>query len=223
MRIVVVEDNRNVAKGIAYVLRDAGHAVDLIHDGDEADMFLRDDGADILILDIDLPGRDGFSVLRGLRQRGDMRPVLMLTAKSDMSDKIAGLDAGADDYIAKPFEMAELAARIRALSRRAQTADLREVRIGNLAFDAVARQVFGPRGTLDLPRREVAVFEALLAAQGRTVSKQVLLDSVYGTGTAVDEQVVEVYVSRLRKRIQEFGVEIRVQRGLGYIMQAVAS
>jgi two-component system OmpR family response regulator len=223
MRIVIVEDNRNVAKGIAYVLRDAGHAVDLIHDGDEADMFLRDDGADIIILDIDLPGRDGFSVLRGLRQRGDTRPVLMLTAKSDMSDKVAGLDAGADDYIAKPFEMAELAARIRALSRRAQTADLREVRIGNLTFDAVARQVFGPGGALDLPRREVAVFEALLAAQGRTVSKQVLLDSVYGTGTAVEEQVVEVYVSRLRKRIQKFGVEIRVQRGLGYIMQAVAS
>lgn len=223
MRIVIVEDNRNVAKGIAYVLRDAGHAVDLIHDGDEADMFLRDDGADVIILDIDLPGRDGFSVLRGLRQRGDMRPVLMLTAKSDMSDKIAGLDAGADDYIAKPFEMAELAARIRALSRRAQTADLREVCIGNLTFDAVARQVFGPGGALDLPRREVAVFEALLAAQGRTVSKQVLLDSVYGTGTAVEEQVVEVYVSRLRKRIQKFGVEIKVQRGLGYIMQAVAS
>lgn len=223
MRIVIVEDNLNVAKGIAYVLRDAGHAVDLIHDGDDADVFLRGDGADIIILDIDLPGRDGVSVLRALRQRGDMRPVLMLTAKSDISDKIAGLDAGADDYLAKPFEMDELSARIRALTRRSQTATLREDHIGNLTFDAVARQLFGPSGALNLPRREVAVFEALLAAQGRTVSKQVLLDKVYGTGTAVEEQVVEVYVSRLRKRIQKYGVEIRVQRGLGYIMQPVAS
>lgn len=223
MRIVIVEDNQNVAKGIAYVLRDAGHAVDLIHDGDEADTFLRGDGADVIILDIDLPGRDGVSVLRALRQRGDMRPVLMLTAKSDISDKIAGLDAGADDYLAKPFEMDELAARIRALNRRTQTGTMREDRIGTLTFDAAARQVFGPRGPLDLPRREVAIFEALLAAQGRTVSKQVLLDKVYGTGTAVEEQVVEVYVSRLRKRIQKYGLEIKVQRGLGYIMQAAAS
>lgn len=223
MRIVIVEDNINVAKGIAYVLRDAGHAVDLIHDGEEADGFLQGDGADLIILDIDLPSRDGVSVLRALRQRGDMRPVLMLTAKSDLSDKIAGLDAGADDYLAKPFEMDELAARIRALTRRSQVATMREDRIGNLTFDSVARQVFGPNGALDLPRREVAVFEALLVAQGRTVSKQVLLDRVYGTGTEVEEQVVEVYVSRLRKRIQKYGVEIKVQRGLGYMMQPVAS
>ena len=221
MRIVIVEDNLNVAKGIAYVLRDAGHAVDLIHDGDDADAFLRDDGADIIILDIDLPGRDGLSVLRGLRQRGDMRPVLMLTAKSDSADKVAGLDAGADDYLAKPFEMDELAARIRSLARRSQGSSPRQNGIGALTFDAVARQVFGPNGALDLPRREVAVFEALLDAQGRNVSKQMLLDKVYGTGTSIEEQVVEVYVSRLRKRIQKYGVEIKVQRGLGYFMQAV--
>ncbi len=223
MRIVIVEDNLNVAKGIAYVLRDAGHAVDLLRDGDEADTFLQGDGADIIILDIDLPGRDGISVLRGLRQRGDTRPVLMLTAKSDISDKIAGLDAGADDYLAKPFEMEELAARIRALTRRSQAAELREDRIGKLSFDAVARQVFGPDGALDLPRREVAVFETLLDAKGRTVSKQMLLDRVYGTGTSIEEQVVEVYVSRLRKRLQGYNVEIKVQRGLGYVMQPVTS
>ena len=222
MRIVIVEDNLSVAKGIAYVLRDAGHAVDLIHDGDAADAFLRDDGADIIILDIDLPGRDGLAVLQGLRQRGDMRPVLMLTAKSEMTDKIAGLDAGADDYLAKPFEMDELAARIRALTRRSHSATPRLEQIADLHFDPASRQVFGPDGALDLPRREVAVFEALLAAQGRTVSKQALLDKVYGTGAAVEEQVVEVYVSRLRKRLLRHRVEIKVQRGLGYLMQAIA-
>lgn len=184
---------------------------------------MQGDGADIIILDIDLPGRDGVSVVRGMRRRGDMRPVLMLTAKSDITDKIEGLDAGADDYLAKPFEMDELAARIRALARRSPAARLREDSIGVLTFDAVARQVFAPGGPLDLPRREVALFEALLDAQGRTVSKQMLLDKVYGTGTSVEEQVVEVYVSRLRKRIQKFGVEIRVQRGLGYFMKPVSS
>jgi two-component system OmpR family response regulator len=219
MRIVIVEDNIGVAKGIAYVLRDAGHAVDLVHDGDAADAFLRDDGADLIILDIDLPGRDGISILRDMRARGDQRPVLMLTAKSEMSDKVIGLDTGADDYLVKPFDMAELSARVRALTRRVQTSQPLHDQIGDLRFDITARQVSGDAGVIDLPRREVAIFEALLAAQGRTLSKQSLLDSVYGTGSSVEEQVIEVYISRLRKRLRPHGVEIRVQRGLGYAMQ----
>ncbi|MDG1802302.1 MAG: response regulator transcription factor [Paracoccaceae bacterium] len=219
MRIVIVEDNIGVAKGIAYVLRDAGHAVDLVHDGDAADAFLRDDGADLIVLDIDLPGRDGISILRDMRARGDQRPVLMLTAKSEMSDKVIGLDAGADDYLVKPFDMAELSARVRALTRRVQTSQPLHDQIGGLRFDITARQVSGDAGVIDLPRREVAIFEALLAAQGRTLSKQSLLDSVYGTGSSVEEQVIEVYISRLRKRLRPHGVEIRVQRGLGYAMQ----
>lgn len=220
MRIVIVEDNIGVAKGIAFVLRDAGHAVDLLHDGDTADAFLRDDGADLIVLDIDLPGRDGISILRDMRARGDQRPVLMLTAKSEMSDKVIGLDSGADDYLVKPFDMAELSARVRALTRRAQTPKPRHDQIGQLTFDITARQVSSEAGIIDLPRREVAIFEALLAAQGRTLSKQSLLDGVYGTGSSVEEQVIEVYISRLRKRLRPYGVEIRVQRGLGYTMQA---
>lgn len=220
MRIIVVEDNLAVAKGLKYYLEDAGHAVDLLHDGAEADVFLRDDGADIIVLDINLPTMDGLTVLRQMRQRDDRRPVLMLTAQSELQDKVAGLDAGADDYLSKPFEMEEFGARIRALTRRVTEHARQILRIGPLAFDRSTRSISGPEGFMSIPRREVAVFERLLLADGRIVSKQVLLDSLYGTGADVDEPVVEVYVSRLRKRLQQFNVSITVKRGLGYSMQA---
>lgn len=219
MRIVLVEDNIAVAKGLRYYLEDAGHAVDVLHDGAEADAFLRDDGADILVLDINLPNMDGLTMLRQLRQRDDMRPVLMLTAQSELQDKVRGLDAGADDYLSKPFEMEEFGARIRALSRRVTETSGHGSRIGALSFDRSSRMVSGPAGVLNIPRREVALFERLLLADGRIVSKQMLLDSLYGTGADVDEPVVEVYVSRLRKRLHPFGVTITVKRGLGYSMQ----
>lgn len=221
MRIVIVEDNISVAKGVAYRLRDEGHAVDLLHDGAEADAFLRGDQADLIILDIKLPGMTGIEVLSALRARGDQRPVLMLTAQSDTGDRIQGLDCGADDYLVKPFEMEELIARIRALSRRSVRADRVEPCIGPLKFDVTARMILGPDGPMNVPRREVSLFETLLAANGRTVSKQALLDHLYGTGADVDEPVVEVYVSRLRKRLKPYGVEIRVQRGLGYALSEV--
>lgn len=222
MRIVIVEDNVAVAKGIAYRLQDDGHAVDLLHDGAEADQFLRDDGADLVILDIKLPGVSGLDLLRAMRVRGDGRPVLMLTAQAELTDKVAGLDAGADDYLAKPFEMEELSARVRALSRRQAPVERGLREIGPLRFDDRARAVMGPLGDLSVPRREVALFECLLAARGRFVSKQILLDSMYGTGSDVDEAVVEVYVSRLRKRLRAFGVEITMRRGIGYAMAEAA-
>jgi two-component system OmpR family response regulator len=220
MRIVVVEDNLSVAKGISYNLKDAGHAVDLIHDGEEANIFLCNDGADLVILDINLPGTDGLTILRGMRERGDLRPVLLLSARSELGDKVAGLDAGADDYLSKPFEMQEFSARIRALTRRVSDQPKSERQIGPLRFDMTARMVEGPDGPLDIPRREIALFERLLQAEGRLVSKQFLLDGLYGTGADVDEPVVEVYVSRLRKRLGPHGVQITVKRGLGYMMQA---
>ena len=220
MRIVVVEDNISVAKGICYYLQDAGHAVDMLHDGAQADAFLRDDGADMIVLDINLPGKDGLSILRDLRERGDPRPVLMLTAQAEITDKVAGLDAGADDYLIKPFEMVEFSARIRALLRRVTDQTGAHRAIGPLLFDLTARMVSGPDGPLNIPRREVAVFERLLMADGRLVTKQALLDSLYGTGADVDEPVVEVYVSRLRKRLNPYNVQITVKRGLGYQMQA---
>lgn len=211
-----------VAKGISYALQDAGHAVDMLHDGLEADAFLQGDDADICVLDINLPGKDGLSILRDMRARGDARPVLLLTAQDQTADKVAGLDAGADDYLSKPFEMQEFGARIRALSRRVGDQPTSQRSIGPLHFDVAARMIAGPDGPLDIPRREIALFEKLLTANGRLVSKQALLDSLYGTGADVDEPVVEVYVSRLRKRLQPYKVQITVKRGLGYMMQAAS-
>ena len=216
MHIVVIEDTLSVARGISYVLQDVGHAVDLIHDGTEADGFLTGSDADLVILDINLPGLDGLEVLRRMRLRGDQRPVLLLTARSEIHNKIEGLDAGADDYLVKPFEMQELEARIRALSRRNARPQSSIITLGPLTYDRSSRDLNGPSGPIDLPRRELSVLEALLVAQGRTVPKQTLLDQVYGTGSDVEEQVVEVYVSRLRKRLSEFGLQIKMQRGLGY-------
>jgi len=161
------------------------------------------------------------TILSEMRGRGDLRPVLLLTARSETEDKIKGLDAGADDYLSKPFEMEEFGARIRALSRRVTKQPKQLTKIGNVDFDRTARSIVGPNGPLDIPRREIALFERLLMADGRIVSKQLLLDSLYGTGSDVDEPVVEVYVSRLRKRLQPFGIQITVKRGLGYVMQAI--
>ena len=179
------------------------------------------DWSGVIVSDINLPGKSGLEILQAMRGRGDMRPVLMLTARAELDDKIAGLDAGADDYLSKPFEMQEFNARIRALSRRVTDTPKPARQIGSLHFDTGARMISGPDGPLDIPRREIALFERLLQAEGRLVSKQALLDSLYGTGADVDEPVVEVYVSRLRKRVQNHGVKITVKRGLGYMMTNV--
>ncbi len=219
MRIVLIEDNEALAKGIAYRLRDSGHAVDHLSDGAEADNFLRQEGADIIILDINLPHLDGLSILRNIRSRGNATPVILLTARSETGDRVRGLDAGADDYLTKPFEMIELEARIRALSRRRPEARLLREPIGALEFDAGSRQLLLEGQPLELPRRELAVFECLFECRGRLVSKSALLDNVYGVGSEVAESVVEIYISRLRKRLSGYGVRIKMARGLGYLLE----
>lgn len=220
MRIILVEDNASLAKGIAYRLEDAGHAVDVLSDGQQADEYLRSDGGEVVILDINLPGLDGLSVLRNMRARGDARPVIMLSARSETGARITGLDMGADDYLVKPFEMAELEARLRALARRQPRQIRTALELGPLRLDLDARQVTLAGAPLAIPRREVSVLELLLSAGGRTVSKQDLLDHTYGVGADVEETAVEVHISRLRKRLKPYGLRITVQRGLGYAIGA---
>ena len=219
MRITLVEDNIGLSKGIAYRLQDEGHAVDVLHDGTEASEFLRKDTSDLIILDINLPGMDGLEILKQLRARDDQRPVVLLSARTETKDRVIGLDAGADDYLIKPFEMDELEARVRALTRRRTTKGRQVLSIGALQFDVAARQLRANDGALDIPRRELSIFECLILADGRRMTKSALLDYAYGTGADVEESVVEVYISRLRSRLKPHKVEINSARGLGYKLQ----
>lgn len=219
MRIAIVDDNKALAKGIAWRLQDRGHATDLLHDGQDAADFLRTDANDLVILDINLPGCDGLTILREMRKRGDQRPVLLLTARDKTADRVNGLDAGADDYLVKPFEMDELEARVRVLSRRLAQAPQMELTLGRLRFLLDVRQAEIDGVRLLLPRREVSLLEALMRARGGVVSKGELLEHVYGTGADVEESSVEAHVSRLRKKLVAADLDIRVQRGLGYSLQ----
>ncbi len=219
MRIAVIEDNKSLAAGIAYRLRDQGHAVDVLHDGEDGNDHLAHEGADLVILDINLPGLNGLDVLRKLRARNDNTPVLLLTARSEVTDRVDGLDAGADDYLVKPFEMAELEARVRALSRRRGIDRPPVEPIGCLVFDPGARILRNNDDAVELTRRELAAFECLLHRRGRLVPKSVLADHIYGTGADVDEKIVEVHISRLRKKLDDCGIRIKAARGLGYLME----
>ncbi|MEM9707948.1 MAG: response regulator transcription factor [Pseudomonadota bacterium] len=218
MRIALVEDNAGLRKGIAYCLEDDGHVVDVLEDGDTADIFLAQEDGDLIILDINLPGLSGLGVLENLRNRGDSRPVILLTARASTEDRVKGLDLGADDYLVKPFAMEELAARVRAFARRKISPIRQSMKIGPLNLDLAGPKLSHPDGPIDVPRRELLLFVALAEAEGSPVSKSALLDQLYGAGSANDDRVIEVYVSRLRKRLARFGVSIRVIRGIGYAL-----
>ncbi|MGR3435962.1 MAG: response regulator transcription factor [Shimia sp.] len=219
MRITLVEDNAALRKGIAYRLQDDGHAVDALGDGDAAAAFLATEASDLVILDVNLPGRSGLALLAERRAAGDPRPVILLTARSGVEDRVAGLDAGADDYLVKPFAMDELAARVRALARRRAVAPRAELALGPLRLDPVALRLSHDGVAIDLPRREAALLGALAEAGGRAVSKDALLDHLYGAGSETDARVIEVYVSRLRKRLAPHGLRVRVARGIGYSLE----
>jgi two-component system OmpR family response regulator len=219
MRIAVIEDNEALAHGIAFRLRDRGHSVDLLYDGAEADAFLAQEGADLVVLDLNLPGMDGLSVLRALRRRGDGTPVILLTARSETAERVAGLDAGADDYLTKPFEMDELEARLRAMARRKNIEFAARDKLGLLVFDRTGRQLLQDEQPLDIPRKEIATLECLLERRGRLVSKAQLISHVYGIGSDAEDSAIEPHVSRLRKRLEPFGIRIKTARGLGYMLE----
>lgn len=218
MRVILVEDNLSLAKGIENALKDMGHAVDHLDDGLDADTFLQQQSGDVAIVDINLPRLNGIEIIRRLRGRGDTLPVLILTARGKTSERVEGLDAGADDYLVKPFELAELVARLRALSRRRpQVAPAREP-VGQLFYDREQRAVLSEGRNLDLPRRELALFELLLEHRGRLIEKDRISEALYGTGASVEPNAVELLVSRLRRKLEGSGVTIRTARGLGYML-----
>lgn len=221
MRILLVEDHPQLAASVAQALKGAGWTVDVLHDGVAADLALASEDYALAILDIGLPRLDGFQVLARLRARGKTLPVLMLTARGEVKDRVHGLNLGADDYLAKPFELSELEARVKALLRRSVLGGEQQQRCGDLVYDLATRR-FSARGeSLSLTSREQAVLEAMIARPGRVMSKEQLAAQVFGLGEEASADSIEIYVHRLRKKLEGSGVRIVTFRGLGYLLEAV--
>jgi two-component system response regulator TctD len=220
MRLLLVEDNRELADWLARTLRQAQYAVDVVHDGEDAEHALAFGEHALVILDLSLPGRGGIEVLKGLRAKGDPVPVIVLTANASLDGRVRGLDAGADDYLAKPFEIEELEARIRAQLRRANNRAETVVTCGDLALDSNTRLFRLAGEPLALTPREHAVLEQLVLKAGQTVSKTMLSAAIYDFEEEADPSAIEIYVHRLRKKLEGASVHIVTLRGLGYLLRA---
>jgi two-component system OmpR family response regulator len=219
MRILLVEDDTILADVLHRALVQSAYAVDLVSNGDQADNALSIQSYDAVVLDIGLPGLSGFEVLRRLRARKSRVPVLILTALDALADRVRGLDLGADDYLAKPFDLPELEARVRALLRRAHGNSAPDLVHGRLRFDTAGRRLFHDEQPIELSARELALFELLLMKEGRVVSKEHMANHLYGWGDEVGPNAIEVYVYRVRKKLEPFGCRIRTIRGMGYLLE----
>jgi two-component system OmpR family response regulator len=221
MHVLLVEDDAVLADGLSRILEGYGMRVEVLGNGGVADQVLQHSEAAVAVLDIGLPGIDGFEVVRRLRARGSAMPVLLLTARDAVEDRVRGLETGADDYLVKPFATAELVARIKALARRnAPKPTL--LSLGDLTLDSAAKRARIKERVLELSVREWAVLEYLLANGGRVVSKQQIIDAILPWGDDLTLNAVEVYVSRLRLKIGDAGIAIRTIRGFGYMLEQAA-
>ncbi|RPI46051.1 MAG: DNA-binding response regulator [Betaproteobacteria bacterium] len=217
--MLVVEDDAMLADAVARALSQSAHAVDVARTGEEADRALGSIAYDLVVLDLGLPKLDGFDVLRRLRARRSTVPVIVLTVRDSVDDRITGLDLGADDYLTKPFHLSELEARVRALIRRANAGASSEIVHGRLRLDMAGRRLYCDSQPVELSARELAVVELLLLKQGRVVTKQQIVDHLYGWEEASTSNAIEVFVYRLRKKLESSGVDIRTVRGMGYMIE----
>lgn len=204
-------------------MSDQGYAVDWLTEGDKVRGAMVGQTYDLVLLDLNLPGLGGLEVLRQLRQDGNQVPVLILTARDGLDDRVAGLDAGADDYVTKPFDLPELAARVRALARRRTGQAQPLIEVGPLVFDTVGREVRVNGQRLALSVRELSVLEMLMARVGRVVTKRQIVNSLSAWDADFSENAVEVYVYRLRKRLEGTGASIQTVRGFGYLLDVEAA
>ena len=218
VRLMIVEDDTSLATGLMRALANEGYEVTAAASGEEALERVRSEPFDLLVLDIGLPGIDGFEVLRRLRAGGYALPVLILTARDAVDDRVRGLDLGADDYMPKPFALPELAARVRALGRRGRGQIGPRIVHGPLVLDTAARRAWLNGEPLEMAAREWSVLQVLLERVERTVSKEAIIEAVAGLSDDLSLNAIEVYVSRLRAKLEPAGIRIRTVRGFGYML-----
>jgi two-component system response regulator QseB len=219
MRVLLVEDDAMIAQGLQTALRLSGFAVDLMRDGKSAAAALQTSTFDVVLLDLGLPHRDGLDVLRELRKRGDSTPVIVLTARDEIQHRIAGLDAGADDYIVKPFDLDEVMARMRSVLRRATGRGDSSIQHGELRLDLLSRTIERNGVAVSVSAHEYAVLEALLQRPGAVLSRAQLEDRLYGWDDQIASNAVEVYIHGLRRKLGSDA--IRTVRGVGYFVPKV--
>jgi len=218
MRLLLIEDDLILQDGLERSFSTAGYAVDVMSDGESANQLLVYQEYDIIILDLGLPKLGGFEVLKQLRARGSKTPVLVLTALEDTQHRVKGLDLGADDYLTKPFNLAELEARVRALIRRGVSGGAAKISFGDLVFDTSNRQCNFKQTLLALTSRELALLEVLMLKATKVVSKSAILEHLCNWDSEISDNAIEVNVSRLRKKLNAFSIEILTIRGLGYLL-----
>lgn len=219
MKLLLVEDDAGLAEGLSHALRHSGYLVDWVASGEAAEAALFNVQYDLMILDVGLPSRDGFDVLRTVRIKGSSIFVLMLTARDDTESRVKGLDLGADDYLTKPFVLEELEARLRALGRRVRGGSRDLLRCGKLGLDLKGQRILLGEEPLELTRKEFQLLAYLMDRQGKVVSKECLFERIYDWNAQANLEAVEVYISRIRKKIDASNVTLRVVRGLGYLLE----
>jgi two-component system, OmpR family, response regulator len=219
MRVLLVEDDRALSESITSAFKSQGDVIDATHRGEPVEKTLQRDCFDAVILDIGLPGIDGFEVLRRIRKMGNLTPVLILTARDAVDDRVHGLELGADDYLIKPFALKELLARVKALHRRKQANVDRKLKYGPLTLDSDARRAWLGEKPLDISMREWRLLENLILRIEKVVSKEQLRQAISGWDEDLSDNAIEVSISRLRGKLEPGGISIRTVRGFGYMLE----
>lgn len=224
MRLLLAEDERALSKALATILERSNYSVDTVYDGEAALEYLAADNYDGVILDIMMPKKDGITVLKELRSRGSKIPVLILTAKSEVDDKVLGLDSGANDYLTKPFHSRELLARIRAMTRTQSGQTSSVLQMGNITLDQRTYELSSPTGSFRLANREFQILELLMQNPGNLISAERLMEKIWGYDSETEISVVWVYISYLRKKLSALGanIQIRATRNVGYCLEEIA-
>ncbi len=221
MRLLYAEDETSLARAVSTILTRNNYAVDVVSDGESALDYLATGNYDGAILDVMMPKLDGIEVLRRMRARGDSTPVLLLTAKAEIDDRVTGLDSGANDYLTKPFDMKELLARIRAMTRVLSVQPDKTLRFGAVTLDCASYELSGPGGSCKLAGKEFQMMEMLMRSPRQLISTETFMDRIWGFDSEAELNIVWVYISMLRKKLKAIGADIgiKAQRGLGYFLE----